>query len=170
MRLGQIGVRRATAKDAEAIAGIHDEAWRLAYGGIIPGGNLERMVARRGPAWWAKAVERRAAILVIEVGGRICGYATIGPSRMRMLPFAGEVYEIYMKPEYQGLGFGRPLFEAARDELKRYGFKSFAVRVLRDNEMAQGFYRRLGGLQAAETSERIGDRSLPVVVFGWPAP
>ena len=27
-----------------------------------------------------------------------------------------------------------------------------------------------GAAMAAETSERIGDRSLPVVVFGWPAP
>lgn len=167
MRLGQIGVRRATAKDADAIAGVHDEAWRLAYNGIIPGGNLERMVARRGPAWWAKAVQRRAAILVIEFGGHVCGYATVGPSRMRMLPFAGEIYEIYMKPEYQGLGFGRLLFDAAKAELARYGFKSFAVRVLRDNEGPQGFYRRMGGVTAAETSERIGDRSLPVVVFGW---
>jgi ribosomal protein S18 acetylase RimI-like enzyme len=167
MRLGQIGVRRATARDAEAIAGVHDEAWRLAYSGIIPGSNLERMVTRRGPAWWVKAVERRAAILVIEVGGQVCGYATVGPSRMRMLPFSGEVYEIYMKPEYQGLGFGRHLFEAARGELKRYGFKSFAIRVLRDNEGAQGFYKRMGGARAVETAERVGDRSLPVVVFGW---
>jgi ribosomal protein S18 acetylase RimI-like enzyme len=169
MRLGQIGVRRATAKDVEAIAGVHDEAWRLAYNGIIPGANLERMVMRRGPAWWAKAIDRRAAVLVIEVGGLVCGYATVGPTRMRMLPYAGEVYEIYLKPEFQGLGFGRHLFDAARGELKRYGLKSFAVRVLRDNETAQRFYRRMGGRPAAESIERIGDRSLPVVVFGWGA-
>ncbi|MEJ1159841.1 GNAT family N-acetyltransferase [Prosthecomicrobium sp. N25] len=167
MRLGQIGVRRATAKDVEAIADVHDEAWRLAYSGIIPGANLERMVTRRGPAWWAKAIERRAAVLVLEVGGVVCGYATVGPTRMRMLPFAGEIYEIYLKPEFQGLGFGRHLFQAARSELKRYGLKSFAVRVLRDNELAQGFYRRMGGKAATESVERIGDKSLPVVVFGW---
>lgn len=169
MRLGQIGVRRATAADAEAIAAVHDEAWRLAYNGIIPGANLERMVARRGPAWWVKAVDRRAAILVIEVGGRICGYATIGPTRMRMLPYSGEIYEIYLKPEYQGLGFGRHLFEAARGELKRYGFKSFAIRVLGDNEQAQGFYRHMGGRLASDSLERVGDRTLPVAVYGWGA-
>lgn len=167
MRLGQIGVRRATAKDAAAIAAIHDEAWRLAYRGIIPGGNLERMIARRGPAWWAKAIARRAAVLVIEVGGQVCGYATVGASRMRMLPYAGEIYEIYLKPEYQGLGFGRLLFQAARQELKRLGFESFAVRALRDNESAQGFYGRIGGKRAAETAERVGDRALPVVIYGW---
>lgn len=167
MRLRQIGVRRATAKDAEAIATVHDEAWRLAYRGIIPGGNLERMVMRRGPAWWRKAIDRKAAILVIEFGGEICGYATVGPSRMRMLPFTGEIYEIYLKPEYQGLGFGRHLFEAAREELKRYGLKSFAIRVLKDNEAVHGFYRRMGGVQATETVETVADRTLPITVYGW---
>ena len=167
MRLGQIGVRRAKASDATAIAAVHDEAWRLAYRGIIPGGNLERMIMRRGPAWWLKAIDRKATVLVIEVGGAICGYATTGPSRMRMLPFSGEIYEIYLKPEYQGLGFGRLLFDAAREELKRVGFKSFSVRALAENEAAQGFYGRMGGRRVAETAERVGDRSLPVVVYGW---
>ena len=151
MRLGQIGVRRASASDAAAIASVHDESWRLAYRGIIPGANLERMVARRGPAWWLRAIERRAAVLVIEVGGAVCGYATVGPSRMRMLPFAGEIYELYLKPEYQGLGFGRLLFEAAREELKRCGFKSFSVRALSENDAAHGFYRRMGGKIASAT-------------------
>jgi ribosomal protein S18 acetylase RimI-like enzyme len=155
-------------KDAVAIATVHDEAWRLAYNGIIPGLNLDKMIVRRGPAWWVKAIERRAAVLVIEVGGLVAGYVTVGPSRMRMLPFGGEIYELYLKPEYQGLGFGRALFERAREDLRRYGFKSFQVRVLGDNELARGFYLHLGGTHAAETAERVGDRTLPVVVYGWP--
>lgn len=127
------------------------------------------MIARRGPLWWKRALDRHTAILVLEVGGEVQGYATVGPNRMRMLPFAGEIYEIYLMPEAQGLGFGRLLFDAARRELRRYGLASFSVRVLADNEGARGFYLHLGGALAAETGERIGDATLPLVVFGFAA-
>ncbi len=169
MKLGQIGIRRAEVADAGRIADVHDAAWRQAYRGIIPGRDLEKMIARRGPLWWRRALHRHTAVLVLEVGGDIVGYATLGPNRMRMLPQAGEIYEIYLLPEHQGLGFGRSLFDAARLELRRYGLASFSVRVLADNESAVAFYRRMGGRMAAETGERIGEATLPVAVFGFDA-
>jgi len=169
MRLGQIGVRRASSADASEIAAVHDAAWAQTYRGIIPGRELERMIARRGPTWWKRALDRHTAVLVLEVGGEVRGYATVGPNRMRMLPQAGEIYELYLQPEAQGLGFGRLLFEAARRELRRYGLASFTVRVLADNDGARGFYERLGGSVAAETGERIGEAMLPIVVFGFAA-
>lgn len=169
MRLGQIGVRRARDQDVAAIAQVHDEAWRLAYRGVIPGRDLERIVERRGAVWWRNALRRHAVVLVMEFGGAVVGYATLGPTRMRSLPYVGEIYEIYLKPEYQGLGFGRHLFAAARAELARYGLKSFAVRVLRANDGAVGFYGRMGGTPVADTAERIGETVLPVAVFGWAA-
>ena len=166
MKLGQIGIRRAEVADAGRIADVHDAAWRQAYRGIIPGNELERMVSRRGPTWWKRALDRHTAILVLEVGGVVAGYATIGPNRMRMLPHAGEIYELYMAPEYQGLGFGRSLFAAAKAELRRYGLATFSVRVLAENDPAIGFYERVGLKIVAETGERIGESTLPVVVFG----
>jgi ribosomal protein S18 acetylase RimI-like enzyme len=169
MKLGQIGVRRAASADASRIAAVHDAAWAQTYRGIIPGRDLQWMIARRGPVWWKRALDRHTAILVLEVAGELRGYATVGPNRMRMLPFAGEIYELYLTPEAQGLGFGRHLFEAARAELRRYGLASFAVRVLADNHAAHGFYERLGGTVAAETGERIGETTLPVVVYGFSA-
>lgn len=148
---------------------MHDAAWAQTYRGIIPGRDLARMIARRGPSWWKRALDRHTAVLVLEIGNEIQGYATVGPNRMRMLPFAGEVYEIYLLPEAQGLGFGRHLFAAARAELRRYGLAAFTVRVLAENEAARGFYERLGGSVAAETGERIGETTLPVVVYGFSA-
>ena len=169
MKLGQIGVRRASSADASGVAAVHDAAWAQAYRGIIPGRELDRMIARRGPVWWKRALDRHTAVLVLEVGGEIRGYATVGPNRMRMLPFAGEIYELYLQPEVQGLGFGRHLFEAAKAELRRYGLAAFAVRVLSDNDPARGFYEWLGGTVAAETGERIGEATLSVTIYGFQA-
>ena len=46
-----IEVRRAKASDASAIASTHDEAWRAAYQGIIPGPELDKLINRRGANW-----------------------------------------------------------------------------------------------------------------------
>jgi len=47
-----ISIRTARHGDEIQIARVHDAAWRDAYQGVIPGRELERMIARRGPAWW----------------------------------------------------------------------------------------------------------------------
>ena len=75
--------------DAEAITKVHDAAWRYAYDGVIPAQELARIIARRGPRWWARAIRRGTAVLVMEVAGEICGYATFGPNRARNLAQKG---------------------------------------------------------------------------------
>lgn len=167
MKTNVIGVRRAEAKDAEAITAVHDAAWRFAYDGVIPAKELARIIARRGPRWWDRAIRRGTAILVLEVGGAICGYATVGPNRARNLPQKGEVYEIYMKPEYQGIGLGTRLFLAARRELARFGFDTTVVWALADNDNACRFYRNAGGRKVARANERFGDVSLTKIAFAW---
>ena len=54
-----ISIRAARLGDEGEIASVHDAAWREAYRGVIPGRELERMIARRGPAWWRLAIARR---------------------------------------------------------------------------------------------------------------
>ena len=162
-----IGVRRAEVRDAEAITAVHDTAWRFAYDGMIPAKELTRIIARRGPRWWDRAIRRGTAILVLEVGGAICGYATVGPNRARNLAQKGEVYEIYMKPEYQGIGLGTRLFLAARRALSRFGFDSVGVWALADNENACRFYRNAGGRKVAKANERFGDVALTKVAYAW---
>ena len=78
-----IGIRKAELDDAEAIADVHHAAWQGAYAGIIPHRSLTNMLQRRGAGWWANAIRRAASVLVIEVGGEVAGYATIGRNRSR---------------------------------------------------------------------------------------
>lgn len=165
-----IDVRRAQARDAAAITAVHDASWRNAYDGIIPPRELARMIARRGGRWWQRAIRRGASVLVVEVGGTIAGYATFGPNRARELTQKGEIYELYLLPEYQGLGLGCRLFLAARRELMRAGFAGAVVWALADNEGACRFYLNAGGKKVARASERFGDVSLPKIAFAWASP
>ena len=162
-----IEVRRAKPSDATAIAATHDEAWRGAYQGIIPGPELDKLINRRGPQWWDSAVRKGSRIAVLAFGDSLAGYANYGRNRARSLYYDGEIYELYLRPEFQGLGFGRKLFSAARRDLMQSGLQSMVVWALSDNEPATGFYRALGGKAVARSSEKFGNRVLDKVAFAW---
>ncbi len=162
-----IEVRRAKVSDAVTLAVTHDEAWRTAYRGIIPGAELEKLISRRGPAWWENAIRKGSRVSLLVFGDRVAGYANYGRNRAKSLQYEGEVYELYLRPEFQGLGFGRRLFTAARRDLAQSGLKSLVVWALSDNEPAVEFYRALGGRAVARSSERFGSSALDKVAYGW---
>jgi len=167
MAIRTIRIRVAEPADAAGVAVVHDASWREAYRGIIPGAHLERMVQRRGAAWWANAIARGSRIAVLDVGDGVAGYASYGRNRAASLPFRGEIFELYLAPEYQGLGFGRRLFNAARRELAGHGLSSVVVWSLADNERALGFYAALGGLLVGRAHESFDDVSRERLAFGW---
>src|SRR5438270_5847410 len=162
-----IEIRRARASDAATVAETHDEAWRTAYQGIIPGAELRRLINRRGPAWWESAIRKGSRIALLQFGDKVAGYANYGRNRARSLYYDGEIYELYLCPEFQGLGFGRRLFTAARRDLAQSGLKSLVIWALSDNEPAVAFYKALGGRAVARSSERFGAKSLDKVAFAW---
>ena len=162
-----IEVRRAKPADAPSIAATHDEAWRAAYQGIIPGTELDKLINRRGPDWWESAIRKGSRIALMQFGDNIAGYANYGRNRARSLYYDGEIYELYLRPEFQGLGFGRKLFTAARRDLTQSGLQSLVVWALSDNESAVEFYRTLGGRAVARSSERFGTKVLDKVAYAW---
>ena len=137
-----IEVRPAKAADAAAVASTHDEAWRSAYQGIIPGAELEKLINRRGPQWWDSAIRKGSRVSVLVFGDKVAGYANYGRNRARSLHFEGEIYELYLRPEFQGLGFGRRLFTAARRDLLQSGLKSMVIWALSDNDPGDGVLSR----------------------------
>ena len=162
-----IEIRHAKPFDAMAIAEIHDAAWRVAYQGIIPGIELDRLITRRGPAWWDSAIRQGSRISLLAFGHNVAGYAHYGRNRGRGLVYDGEIYELYLRPEYQGLGFGRRLFTSARRDLCASGFKTLVVWALSDNDTAVKFYRSMGGKAVARSFERFGQRRLNKVAYAW---
>ena len=162
-----LDTRPAEPADAFGIAAIHDASWRQAYTGLIPHKSLDTMIRRRDPKWWARAIRNSTRVLVLESDGQLVGYATVGPNRVSTLSQEGEVYELYLLPEYQGVGIGKKLFLAAREQLIRLGFKGCVVWVLEDNQPAMQFYKNAGGVDIAEGSETFNSKTLNKVAFAW---
>ncbi len=160
-----VSIRHAKPEDALSLSRVFEAAWREAYQGIIPGVALEKMMSRRGPRWWRSTVTRGRPLAVLDVGQGIAGYVSYGRCRDRSIPAEGEIDELYLAPEYQGLGFGTRLFKAVRNDLRDRGARRIAVWALTGNERACAFYRRLGGRPVAQATERITGASLNKVAY-----
>jgi ribosomal protein S18 acetylase RimI-like enzyme len=163
-----VQIREAERGDAPDIARVHADAWRSTYQGIIPHLHLERIIAYRGPGWWARGMRKAdSGLLVLRFDGAIQGYASFGAARILSGPRTGEIFELYLAPTFQGLGFGKKLFMAARRALETRGRRSLIVWALAENKSACAFYERLGGRLSATAPEQYGEVTLNRVAFFW---
>ena len=117
------------------------------------------MVGQRHP----QRMRRRTRCSSVRTAG---GYANHGRNRARSLHYDGEIYELYLRPEFQGLGFGRRLFTARRDLGQSRMKIAHRVGAVESNDGVE-FYRALSGILVARSSEKFGTRVLDKVAFGW---
>lgn len=167
MKTLSIDVRRAEMHDARAISEVHRQSWYQAYSGLIPHKSLNQLLQRRGEAWWRKASQGSATILLVEVAGVMAGYTTLGLNRSKALPYDGEVYELYILPEYQGIGLGSILFTEAQRLLRSLGCSGIVVWCLEDSEVAFRFFMSHGGKDVAEGTENFAGTELNKIGIIW---
>lgn len=158
------GTRWSSPEDAVDLAKLHADTWRYAYAGVIPGAGLERMISRRGPTWWRRLHTFGGRALVGVQDGAIAGYALVG--RNRGGP-GGEIQELYVRPEYQGVGVGGRLFEAAHGALIARAIAPLTVWCLAENRIGTAFYRAKGGQEMARRRERVAGADLEKIGFVW---
>lgn len=160
-------VRPALRTDAAAIAKIAEASWRYAYTGIIPHEFLSKTLQARTERWWRASIQsRNDGYLLLEVLGQPAGYASIGYARHRGR-HEGEIYELYLDPGYQGLGFGEYLFESCRSALDTAAIRGLMVWVLKANSPAREFYLRRGGTPSKLKIDKSTGALLPKVSYVW---
>jgi GNAT superfamily N-acetyltransferase len=156
--------RWSQIEDAEALAALHCETWRYAYAGIIPGPGLERMLSRRGPGWWRRLHAGGGRALVLADDRALTAYALVGRCRGGA---GGEIQELYVRPAWQGLGFGGLLFDASRAALAARGLKPLTVWCLAENRIGCAFYRSRGGQETGRALDRVAGALLEKRRFAW---
>ena len=153
--------------NSEALAEVFAASWSLAYTGILPENHLRTMISRRSPGWWRTNLRSDGNMLVLQVSGKVAGYATCGPARSRG-NVQGEIFELYLDPLHQGLGLGEHLFEGCRSILDSRRLRGLVVWALVDNAAACHFYWRRGGRPVASVMDTIGGKKLEKAAFTWP--
>ncbi len=95
---------------------------------------------------------------VTEVAGRLIGYAQVGPCKLPHPEASqehGELYQLYVRGDAQGLGLGKHLLETALDHLAATRPGPIWLGVWSGNLKAQAVYRKIG-------FDKVGDYQFPV--------
>lgn len=147
-------MRRAEPADAAAIAVVHTVGWRTGYAGLLPQPYLDGLSLADSQRRWETQLrddDRTTVELAAEVGPDSCptvvGIAVVGPSIDPDAPSdgrVGELFVLYVLPQYWGTGVGYRLHERAVEVLRDGGHGEATLWVLHDNLRALSFYRRQG--------------------------
>lgn len=160
-------VRRAIAGDEREMAEVHVRSWKTTYRGTISDNYLDLMKVDEREDRWRKGISQTEAF-VAEEKREIVGFANGGPVRSGgYTEYDGELYAIYLLEECQGQGAGRELVRQVAIALKKAGYRSLLVRVLRNNPSCH-FYEALGGIRIGEERIEIGGALYEEWVYGWP--
>src|SRR5579884_4130927 len=143
--MSEISIRPARPEDAGQIARLDVETWRTTYPGMLADAYLAGLSAGRREPGWAAVIRRE-------------------PRDIRVA--AGEVFTLYVAPDWQNRGIGRGLLLALFSRLVAVGRNSAIIWVLRDNP-ARFFYRRLGGRQVSHRMLPFAGNHVAAEAYGW---
>lgn len=163
-------IREATPDDVAALAEAHVATWRETYRGLLPESYLDGLTPEGREPQWRRILdlpgEQRSVLVAEGPGGEIAGFASGGPHR-GTAEWAGEIYTLYLRRNYQGRGLGRTLFTALVARLREQGVDSLILWVLATNERARGFYAAMGGQPLREQEIILDGLPLREIGYGW---
>lgn len=158
-------IRPARRKDAKALTALKRETFRETFvdGGFAipyPPADLIRFEAARYglERIVAELADREKMTWVAEAGGCLLGYAHVGPTKLPHAdaqPEDGELYQLYVRNEVQGLGLGGRLLLTALNHLAETRPGPVWLGVWSGNLRAQAIYAALG-------FEKVGEYDFPV--------
>ena len=141
-------VQPATPGNAEAVEEVRIATWKACYRGIVPDDYLDSLTVKS-----SKVARLRTAIERADVGGslvavadtRIIGMGAAGPPEDdKAQQGVGEIYAVYVLPEWQGRGVGRALLERLTSGLGSLGYRAVILWTLRDRPPTRRFYEANG--------------------------
>jgi GNAT superfamily N-acetyltransferase len=146
-----VGIRQATAEDAEAIADLYTEARVHAVPQMPPAlhSNAEdrAYVARR-------IIEPEVTMWVAERDGELLGFATCTPTFLDSL---------YIRPDLTGQGLGALLL----DVVEATHPDGYELWVFVSNVGARRFYRRRGLVEVERTDGSGNEEKSPDIRMAW---
>ncbi|AGK95707.1 GNAT family N-acetyltransferase [Clostridium pasteurianum] len=139
-------IRYADINDAKILGEIHSKSWKVAYKSIVPDEILNNITPDKRQKYFEKALaegwEEDAIIFKDE---KALGLICIGKCRDEDKKDSyGEIWGIYLLPEYWNLGIGSELMSWGLNELKKRNYKKIFLWVLEGNLNARRFYEKIG--------------------------
>lgn len=167
--MSRFAVREAKLSDADAVARAHTESWQTSYRGILPDTVLDRIdVGQRADSRRRIIADPDIFTLVAYdvTHGDIVGFCDAGPAR-RQMPYAGEIYALYMVHRAKRHGLGQEMFERVQQHFAAQGARSLVIWVLENNHHARDFYEAMGGRRGPIFPSRVGGFAVTELAYVW---
>jgi ribosomal protein S18 acetylase RimI-like enzyme len=142
-----MNIRRATPADADALARLYVDSWRVAYRGLVPDSNLDSLSYRRRERSFRESLSGHGEeTYLAEQNGEILGFLTLGCCRDEDAdPNAtGEIWGIYLAPHHWRKRIGSLLCRHGERILRSRGYRIATLWVFAGNERARRFYEAMG--------------------------
>lgn len=168
-RHGAPHLRVATASDRDAIAALHVDVWRATYRSLAPAAAYDALDEERRKPHWEELLGREAEsslTLVAEEDDVLVAFGHASPGLHPAMDGAGEIVHLYVRPDRQGLGLGRWLFDELAAFLAERGSTEIRLAVVDGNVPAIAFYERLGGRCVGRFTDGVLWRS-ENLVYAW---
>ena len=125
-----------TDEEIKGKAFVHWKCWQETYPGLVSQAYLDNLTLEKTEE---KAFQWRDNILVAKDGDGVVGFVGYGKSSEAD---TGEVFALYVLPEYHGTGVGRQLMDAALEKLASY--PHICLWLVKGNARALRFYEKCG--------------------------
>lgn len=168
-------IRLATEADIPAIARLHIEGWKAAYGGLVDQPYLDSLsLDKRINDWTGWMSSGESETLIAERDGQPVGFITSGrtktppPGSSPIRPtHSAEIYALYLHSDVWRQGIGGELIRKAAENLKNRKHSTLCLWVLEGNDRAKRFYEKMGGQRIGKKMVEIGPSNLKEICYGW---
>ncbi len=148
-----IVIRRGQPDEAEALAKLHVDVWRATYGSLAPEEARTALDETKRLPYWVGALTLRESglgVWVAEADRTIKGVVSVGISEHEAFKSRAEIKHLYVARGAQGQGIGERLLRVALEEGNAASPAGLALAVVRQNQLARKFYKKMGGVEIAE--------------------
>ncbi|GAB2533725.1 GNAT family N-acetyltransferase [Gracilibacillus alcaliphilus] len=162
-------IRKATLEDAKFIAEVYIHSWKATYQDLINEQDLSNTTVDHHQIYWEtilKLSRKQQPVTVIEDQGEIVGFISGGKERTERFGYDGEIFAIYLLPDYQGKGLGKQLLKAFAEEMQELGYQSLLIWVLTHNP-THHFYLHFGAEKIEQEQTTIGDGTYQETAYGF---
>lgn len=160
--------RPAQLTDTRAISEVYIDTWRSTYAGTLPDHVLVGMKSDKLSISFARALKHRTEIIMVvehsEQG--IIAMGSAGENRDSRRTYTGEVYTLYVHPDFQNEGIGETLMAHLFRALAQTGHNSAVIWVIATSP-SRFFYERMGGQRTGERKETLWGTTLQEWAYGW---
>ena len=148
-------VRATVGRDSKAISDLYAQVALETYQSLLGTDQLPPLGQDKRQAYWREAIEfAEPQVMAAMHGERIVGFVGFDRSRDEASrQTTGEITDIYVHPDFQGLGVGLSLWHSARQGLHDEGCIDVTLWMQARNKTALRFFE-LAGFKREPGAER----------------